>query len=97
MERPIVLVKWSQRPYTLVRYTDHFPGLIFGIVKLVDCKNKWDVTKPVEGENVRIRLNNEFNRKGKLKCIGTHLECCDVFSKSMFNYSNGLYYPKETL
>ena len=90
--KQIAIVKWEQRPYALVRYEDNKPGLIFGIVRLVDCKTKWDVSKPIEGDKVKIRLTNEFNRIGKLKCIGTYNECCSTFTTSMINYINGSYY-----
>ncbi len=50
---------------------------------LVDCKTKWDISKPIEGDKVKIRFTNEFNRIGKLKCIGTYVECCSTFTNSM--------------
>ena len=59
---------------------------------MVDTKTKWDVSRPSEVENVKIRLETEFKRAGKIKPIGTYSECAIEFSKCMRCYSNGKYF-----
>ena len=95
MERPIAKVKWEQRPFALIRYTDNLPGLVFGIVKLVDCKTKWEVDKPSKDKIVKCRVEKEYNRIGRIKFIGNYVDCGEEFSNCMFNYSNGLYFKEK--
>ena len=101
MERSIACVKWKERPYAVVRYTDSKPGLVFGIIKAVDCQTKWGrytSEKAKLVQSVIVRLEQSFNRNGSLKFLGNYNQCLSRFSELMFIYSSGNYFhePVDT-
>ena len=77
-------------------YTDSKPGLIFEVIKAVDCQTKWSRftgEKAKLGQAVLVRLDLNFNRHGTLKYLGNHNECLCRFSELMEFYSSGNHFP----